>query len=50
MLFRSGNGAAEYLKTLQAQEPVFFSSLSMAGMDAMKEDVKAAIRMFALAD
>ena len=45
-----GNGAAEYLKTLQAQEPVFFSSLSMAGMDAMKEDVKAAIRMFALAD
>lgn len=45
-----GNGAAEYLKTLQAQEPVFFSSLSMAGRDAMKEDVKAAIRMFALAD
>lgn len=45
-----GNGAAEYLKTLQAQEPAFFSSLSMAGRDAMKEDVKAAIRMFALAD
>lgn len=45
-----GNGAAEYLKTLQAQEPVFFSSFSMTGRDAMKEDVKAAIRMFALAD
>lgn len=45
-----GNAVAEYVKTLQAQEPVFFSSASMAGRDAMKADVKAAMRMFALAD
>ncbi|MDE6406052.1 MAG: class II fructose-bisphosphate aldolase [Lachnospiraceae bacterium] len=45
-----GNAAAEYIRTLRAQEPVFFSSISMAGRDAMKEDVKAAMRIFALAD
>lgn len=45
-----GNAAAAYCKTLQAQEPVFFSSISMTARDAMQEDVKAAMRMFALAD
>lgn len=45
-----GNAAAAYLNALQAQEPVFFSSISMAARDAMREDVKAAMRMFALAD
>lgn len=45
-----GNAAAAYLNALQAQEPVFFSSVSMAARDAMREDVKAAMRMFALAD
>lgn len=45
-----GNAAAAYVNALQAQEPVFFSSVSMAARDAMKEDVKAAMRMFALAD
>lgn len=45
-----GNAAAAYCKALQAQEPVFFSSISMTARDAMQEDVKAAMRMFALAD
>lgn len=45
-----GNAAAEYLKTLRVQEPVFFSSISMTARDAMREDVKAAMRMFALSD
>lgn len=43
-----GNAAGTYLKGLKAEEPVFFSSVSMAARDAMKENVKAAIRMFAL--
>lgn len=46
---KAGGSAAEtYLKGLKAEEPVFFSSISMAARDAMKENVKAAIRMFAL--
>lgn len=45
-----GNAAAAYMNALQAKEPVFFSSVSMAARDAMQEDVKAAMRMFALAD
>lgn len=43
-----GNAAAEYLKSLNADEPVFFSSISMTARDAMKENVKAAIKMFAM--
>lgn len=43
-----GNAAAEYLKCLSAEEPVFFSSISMVARDAMKENVKAAMKMFAL--
>lgn len=43
-----GNAAAEYLKCLSAEEPVFFSSISMAARDTMKENVKAAMKMFAL--
>lgn len=42
-----GNAVAEYLKTLQDKEPVFFSSISMAARDAMKENVKSAMKMFA---
>lgn len=45
-----GNAVAEYLKSLSDKEPIFFSSISMAGRDAMKEDVKAAMKMFALID
>lgn len=43
-----GNAAETYLKGLKAEEAVFFSSISMAARDAMKENVKAAMRMFAL--
>ena len=42
-----GNAAETYLKGLKAREPAFFSSVSMAARDAMKENVKAAMRMFA---
>ena len=42
-----GNAVAEYLKTLEDKEPVFFSSISMAARDAMKENVKSAMKMFA---
>lgn len=45
-----GNAAAEYLQSLKAEEPRFFSAMSMAARDAMKENVKAAMKMFALMD
>lgn len=45
-----GNAAAEYLEGLKEGEPVFFSSISMAARAAMKENVKAAMKMFALMD
>ena len=43
-----GTAAAEYLKGLGEKEPVFFSSLSMAARDAMKENVKQAMKLFAM--
>ena len=42
-----GSAATEYLKGLKEGEPVFFSSISMAAREAMKENVKAAMKMFA---
>lgn len=45
-----GNAAADYLQSLTAEEPRFFSAMSMAARDAMKENVKAAMKMFALMD
>lgn len=45
-----GNAAAEYLKSLKPEEPNFFSSMIMAGKEAMKENVKTAMKMFALMD
>ncbi len=42
-----GNGAAEYIKSLGENEPVFFSSISMAARDAMKDNVRSAMMMFA---
>lgn len=44
-----GQAAAEYLRTAE-KGPVFFSSVSMASRDAMKENVKQAMKMFALMD
>ena len=45
-----GNATSEYLKTLKEGEPIFFSSIVAASREAMKENVKAAMRMFALLD
>ena len=48
---KSGGAAAEkYLGTLKAGEPVFFSSIAEAARTAMKENVKTAMKMFALMD
>lgn len=43
-----GNAAADYLENLKEGEPVFFSSISMAARDAMKENIMAAMLQFAL--
>lgn len=42
-----GNAVADYLKTLKDNEPIFFSGISMAAREAMKENVKSAMKMFA---
>lgn len=42
-----GNAAKEYLTTLDENEPVFYSSIVEAGRKAMKENVKAAMQLFA---
>ena len=42
-----GAAAAEYLSSLDGDEPIFFSSVSMAARTAMKENVKTAMKMFA---
>ncbi|MDE7319840.1 MAG: class II fructose-bisphosphate aldolase, partial [Lachnospiraceae bacterium] len=43
-----GSGVLACLESLKEGEPVFFSSLSMAAVKAMKENVKEAMRQFAL--
>ena len=45
-----GAGAAEYITTLKEGEPLFFSSVVQAARSAMKENVTAAMRTFALMD
>ena len=45
-----GNAVAEFVNSIKEGEPVFFSSASMVARDAMKENVKAAMKMFALMD
>lgn len=48
---KSGGNAAElYIKRLKDGEPVFFSSIVEAAREAMKENVKDAMKMFALMD
>ncbi len=42
-----GNAAKEYIESLKNNEPVFFSSIYMAARDAMKENVKKAMTIFA---
>lgn len=45
-----GNAAAEYIKGLKDGEPIFFSSIFMAARQAMKENVKGAMKVFAKQD
>lgn len=45
-----GNAAAEYVNSLKDGEPVFFSSVLAEAQKAMKENVKDAMKMFALLD
>ena len=45
-----GNAAAAYVESVKDGEPLFFSSIYMAARDAMKENVKEAMKMFALMD
>lgn len=45
-----GNADEEYLKGLDKKEPRFFSSIMVAARNAMKENVKEAMRTFALMD
>lgn len=43
-----GAAAAKYLNGLSADEPIFFSEIAIRARDAMKENVIAAMKMFAL--
>ena len=45
-----GNAAAEYVNSLKENEPKFYSSVVLAATEAMKENVKEAMRTFALLD
>lgn len=45
-----GNAAAEYLGGLTAAEPKFYSSVIVAATEGMKENVKNAMKTFALMD
>ncbi len=42
-----GNAVKEYLKKMDEKEPVFYSLLAEAGKNAMKENVKSAMQLFA---
>ena len=45
-----GSAAAEYVQSLKEGEPVFYSSIVAVGTKAMKENVKSAMKTFALLD
>jgi len=45
-----GKAVKDYIDTLGENEPAFFSSMFMAARSAMKEDVRRAMRIFALRD
>lgn len=42
-----GNAVKEYLDSIDANEPIFYSSIVEAGRKAMKENVKSAMQLFA---
>ena len=43
-------GALEYINSLKDGEPVFFSSIFMSAREAMSENVKGAMKVFARMD
>lgn len=45
-----GSAAAEYISTMKAEETLFFSSVIRAAETAMRENVKEAMRIFAMAE
>ncbi len=45
-----GSAVAEYIKTVRAGEPFFFSSMIQEAEKAMKENAEAAIKIFAMMD
>lgn len=45
-----GSAAAEYIKGLKDEEPIFFSSIFMAARQAMQENVQSAMKVFAKQD
>ncbi|MDO5541247.1 MAG: class II fructose-bisphosphate aldolase [Eubacteriales bacterium] len=45
-----GTAAAEYISSLKDGEPIFFSSVLAAAREAMKENVKEAMKTFAIMD
>jgi len=45
-----GQAVEEYIKNLKTDEPRFFSSMFMVARDAMKENVEAAMKVFAKMD
>nr|WP_300675899.1 class II fructose-bisphosphate aldolase [uncultured Acetatifactor sp.] len=47
---KGGGSAAEYIQTVKAGEPVFFSSVIQEAEKAMKENVKEAMKTFAMMD
>lgn len=45
---REGGEAAAWIGRLQQREPVFFTDIAIAAREAMKENVKEAMKMFAM--
>lgn len=45
-----GTAAADYIRRLDEKEPIFFSSIIMASQEAIKQNVKEAMKTFALMD
>ena len=43
-----GTAMAGYLESMKTDDPKFFTPISLAGLDAMKENVSAAMKVFAL--
>lgn len=44
----AGSAVVGYLEKLKTDEPIFFTPISLAGLDAMKENVVKAMKVFAL--